>query len=113
MIGALIRHKRIQGSASIETKKRKLPFCWTPIRNLTLMLAPGANGVPSVMLFADRLEFHPPPFGCPPPPTSSVVPRTVIAHGIGLMPQVAASLIPATPMSGENIGRKSAFVGIA
>src|SRR5213079_2209441 len=41
------------------------------------------------------------------------VPVTVIAHGVGLTPQVPASFTPETTISGEKMGRKSAFVGMA
>ena len=45
------------GSASTMMKKRKLPVCCTPSRKFTLMLAPLANGVPSVIVPEDNVEL--------------------------------------------------------
>ena len=45
------------GSASTMIRKRKVPVVWIPSKNRTLMLAPFASGVPSVIVPADTVEL--------------------------------------------------------
>src|SRR5712664_1067287 len=78
-----------------------------PSRKRRLTLAPGANGVPRVMVPAESELLNPPPFGCA-GDTSSVVPCTVIVHGVAKGVHVTGSLMPLTTTSGEVLARKSA-----
>ena len=82
------------GSASTLKKNLKPPVVWTPKRNCRLTLAPGANGVPSVIVLVVALLLNPPPKGCA-GGVSSVVPTTVMLQGVVAKPaavHVAASL---------------------
>ncbi len=100
------------GRASTLTKNLKLPVCWIPSRKRTLIEAPLASGVPSVIVPAESVELKPPPFGCD-GGCSSVVPCTLTVHGVVAEPvdarHVAGSLIPLTTTSVEVRGRKSAM----
>src|SRR5689334_22323282 len=88
------------------------PLCCTPRRNCRLMLAPGASGVPRVMVPALIELLRPPPIlcvgGC-----SSVVPSTVTEQGVVATPfdarQVPASVTPLTTTLVEVNARRSAI----
>src|SRR6266545_1770438 len=100
------------GRASIFTYILKLPVCWIPTRNCTLMLAPLASGVPSVTVPALRVLLKPPPLGCD-GGCSSVVPCTVAVQGgvagAPVAAHVTVSLIPATTTALEVRGLRSAI----
>ena len=82
-----------------------------PTTSCTLVDAPGASGVPKVIVPTANVELKPPPFGwfggC-----SSVVPSTGTVHGGGPAPaavHVAGSITPLTLALTEVIARRSAI----
>src|SRR5687767_10467425 len=102
------------GKASMFMKNLNAPVCCTPRRNCKLIEAPGASGVPVVIVPADKVEFQPPPLGCA-GGVSNVVPRIVTVHGTagepGSAAQVAESSMPVAVVSDDVRARRSAVPG--